>query len=337
MVFSAGRFIGIVLCEIKGDDEMKKQSENKDSALPAAVANANRRTFVKLGVAGTTAAITVPNAFAASEKKVDVWVLHGTDNRKLMKKAMSIIKENGWFGKDVKTVALKVNAAWARKPEEGANTHPELVDEFIVAAKKGGVQEVLIPEFPCSNAKIAFKRSGILAVAKSNKCKMIDLKRNKKSFRAVEIPNGKKLKKEKVAREFLDADAVVNMPVAKHHGGAIVTCGMKNWMGAVSGRRNWHKVDLHQCIADFATFMKPTWTIVDATRCIMDKGPQGPAKVLKKPHLVILSKDQVAADSYASSIFQKSPYKIKYLKYAEKMGLGVVDHSKMNIHKIEVS
>jgi len=314
----------------------QKDLKNESTSTPLSL-NANRRKFVKLGVAGTTVAITAPTTFAADEKKVDVWVLHGKDNQKLMQKAMSIIKQNGWLGKDVKTVALKVNAGWARTPEEGANTHPELVDGFISAAKKGGVQQVLIPEFPCNNGKIAFKRSGILPVAKSHKCKMIDLKRNKKSFREVAIPNGKKLKKEKVAKEFLDADAIVNMPVAKHHGGAIVTCGMKNWMGAVEGRRKWHKIDLHQCIADFATFMKPTWTIVDATRCIMDKGPQGPAKVLKTPHLLIISKDQVAADSYASSIFQKSPYKIKYLKYAEEMGIGVVDKNKMNIHKIEVS
>ena len=116
----------------------------------------------------------------------------------------------------------------------------------------------------------------------------------------------------------------------------MITMAMKNWMGAIKDRRYWHRTDLHQCIADFSTFMKPAWTIIDATRCIMDSGPQGPAKVLKVPNLLILSKDQVAADAYASSIFHDSPYAVKYLKLAEEMGIGVVDQARMNIHKIEV-
>lgn len=299
--------------------------------------NTTRRGFVKMGAVGTTVALTASTASAEENEKTDVWVLHGTDNRKLMQKAMNIIQENGWFGKDAKTVALKVNAAWARTPEEGANTHPDLMDVFIEGAKKGGVKTILIPEHPCNNAKIAFDRSGLESVAKAHKCKMIDLKTKQKSFREVQIPDGKKLKSAEVASEFLDADAVVNMPVAKHHKGATLSIAMKNWMGAIKDRRHWHRTDLHQCIADFSTFMKPTWTIVDATRCMMDSGPQGPAKELKVPNLLIVSKDQVAADAYASSIFHDSPYEIKYLKYAEEMGIGTVDQAKMNLHKIEVT
>ena len=300
----------------------------------------SRRAFMKAGAAGTAVAVTVGASrgeTAAEIPKTDVWVLHGTDNRKLMTKALEIIKQNGGFGKDVKTMALKVNAAWARTPEQGANTHPELVDVFLETVRKSGIKKIHIPEHPCNNAKVSFDRSGLEKAAKSNRCKMIDLKSEGKSFRTVEIPNGKKLKSAEVAGEFLDADAVVNMPVAKHHGGATLSIAMKNWMGAVKDRGYWHRTDLHQCIADFATFMKPVWTIVDATRCIMDHGPQGPAEVLKTPNLLIVSKDQVAADAYASSLFHDSPHAVKYLTYAEQMGIGVVDRNKMNIHTIEVS
>ena len=298
-----------------------------------------RRGFVKMGAIGASAAVatTASRSAAAERAQPDVWVLHGPDNRKLMQKAMNIIKENGWFGDSVKTLALKVNAGWARTPEEGANTHPDLVDVFIDGAKKGGVQKIVLPENPCNNAKIAFERSGIAAVAKSHKCKMIDLKTSTKDFREVQIPGGKNLKNAQVAEAYLDADAVVNMPVAKHHSGATLSIAMKNWMGAIQDRRWWHRNDLHQCIADFSTFIKPAWTIVDATRCMMDSGPQGPAKELKIPNLLILSKDQVAADAYASTIFHDSPYAVKYLVYAEQMGIGVVALDRMNLHKIEVA
>jgi uncharacterized protein (DUF362 family) len=37
---------------------------------------------------------------------------------------------------------------------------------------------------------------------------------------------------------------------------------MKNLMGIVWDRGYWHRNDLHQCIADFATFRKPDLNIV---------------------------------------------------------------------------
>ncbi|MDF7805935.1 DUF362 domain-containing protein [Pontiellaceae bacterium B12219] len=307
--------------------------------LPLCPESSTRRGFVKMGTAGTTLAMaaSATEVLAAENSGPDVWMLHGSDPRKLMQKALDIIQENGGFGPDAKTLALKVNAAWGRTPEEGANTHPDLVDVFIEGVKKGGIKTVVVPENPCSNAKISFDRSGIERVVKSHKCKMIDLKRKDKSFREVQIPKGKNLKSAEVAGEFLDADVVVNMPVAKHHKGSTLSMAMKNWMGIVKDRRFWHQNDLPQCIADFSSFFQATWTIIDATRCMMDSGPQGPAKELKHPDLLIISRDQVAADSVASAIFHDSPYDITYLKYAEEMGIGVVDQSRMNIHKIEVS
>lgn len=296
---------------------------------------ASRRTFVKTTAAGA-ALVAAPGAHAVTSEKVDVWILHSKDNRRLMEKAMAIVMENGGFGSQVKNLTLKVNAAWGREPDVGANTHPVLVDVFLEKAKAGGVKKITIPEHPCSAAKIAFDRSGIEKIAKKHKCKMIDLKKVQKSYRKVDIPDGRKLNEAEVANEYLDTDAVVNIPVAKHHSGATVSAAMKNWMGIVKDRRHWHRTDLHQCIADFSTFIQPAWTIVDATRVMMDHGPQGPAENLKKPHLLILSKDQVAADVCVMDIFEHDPMDIKYLKYAGEMGIGVVDKNKMNIHNIEV-
>ena len=141
----------------------------------------------------------------------------------------------------------------------------------------------------------------------------------------------------KVAAEFLEADAIVNIPVAKHHSAAKLTMAMKNWMGSVEDRGYWHRNGLHQCIADFSTFIKPTWTIIDATRIMMDSGPQGPAKKVKKPDLLIVSRDQVAADAYTSQLFHPSVDEIKYLRIARDMKIGQTDISRMNVRKVEVA
>ena len=300
-----------------------------------------RREFIRMGVAGAGSILLSDTlAFAADQKggrKTDVWVLHGKNKKDLMNACLKVIAENGGFGKKVKKLTLKVNAAWWRTPEQGANTHPELVEAFLRGCKDQGIKELVIPENPCDAAKNTFPRSGLLAVAKANGVPMIDLRSDKKLFKEVEIPKGKRLKKALVGKHFLETDALVNMPVAKHHSGADLTMAMKNWLGAVRDRGYWHRNNLHQCIADFSSFIKPAWAIVDATRIMLDRGPKGPSKNMKEPNLLIVSKDQVAADAYTSTLFPgRGPDKIKYLTIAGQMKLGTVDLAKIAVHKIEV-
>jgi uncharacterized protein (DUF362 family) len=295
-----------------------------------------RRDFVKIGTLGSAALAAAPSALpAADQPKTEVWVFKGADNRALMEKCMDTIFAHGGFGPNVKKVALKVNAAWERTPEQAANTHPELVDVFLEKALASGVS-VVMPEHPCHRAEKSFSASGLQAVADKHHVKMIDLKNNPKAFSAVEIPHGKILKTERVAREFLEADAIVNIPVAKHHSGGKLTLCMKNWMGAVEGRKTWHQKGLHQCIADFSTFIKPAWSIVDATACMTSNGPQGPSEDMIYPQQIILSKDQVAADTVAALLFHDDPCgAVNYLAIARDMGIGETDISNMNIHRIE--
>ncbi len=306
----------------------------------------SRRDFVRIGViGGTAAAVAATLPVRADEKaaapatpaapvggaKTDVWVFTGKNKKALAAAALQVIAKNGGFGQGITRMALKVNAGWARTPEQGANTHPELVDAFLEGAKKAGIKEIVLPELACAPAADSFKMSGIGAAAEKHGAKMIDLAKNRAEFVPVEIPNGKKLTKAKVPKDFLDPKTViVNMPVAKHHGGAQLSIAMKNWMGSVIDRGFWHNNNLHQCIADFASFMKPSWTIIDATRIMTAKGPQGPGP-MKEPNQIIVSKDQVAADAVASTLFVDSPAKIGYLKIAGESGIGVSDLDKINI------
>jgi uncharacterized protein (DUF362 family) len=294
-----------------------------------------RRDFIKGGVAaGVVLAVSDLSVIAAEAgASAEVWVIHGKNKVALMKKAVEIIKANGGFGTNVKNMTLKVNAGWDRTPEEGANTHPELVGEFLRSAKADGIK-VVLPEHSCDNAKASFVKSGIYAAAKANGFEMIDLGSDRKSYKDVEIPGGKTLKKDRVSEYFISTDCVVNMPVAKNHGGATLSMAMKNWMGVIDDRRYWHNNNLHQCIADFCTFMKPSWTIIDATRTMMDKGPKGPG-TLKYPDLLIVSRDQVAADAYAATLFFDSPDKVKYIKIAGEMGIGAADLNRIKVNKLE--
>ena len=292
-----------------------------------------RRTFLKAGATAAMAAAVVP--VQAAEPVSTVVVVHGEDIPKMI--AAGIAKMGGWekFVKPGAKVALKPNLAWKSTPEQGGNTHPAIVREVVLAAEAAKAKQVLIPENTCQPEKETFPTSGILEALKGTKAKLYRPKRA--DYVEVDIPKGKICRKAKVSRDLIEADCLINMPVAKHHGGATLTISMKNWMGAVDNntRRSWHRDGLHQCIADFSTYLKPHLVIVDATRIMLDHGPQGPGK-LAHPHEIIFSTDPAAADAYAASLFNKTPEDVPHIKLAGELGVGCTDLAKIKIERVEV-
>lgn len=292
-----------------------------------------RRTFLKAGATAAMAAAVVP--VQAAEPVSTVVVVHGEDIPKMI--AAGIAKMGGWekFVKPGTKVALKPNLAWKSTPEQGGNTHPAIVREVVLAAEAAKAKQVLIPENTCQPEKETFPTSGILEALKGTKAKLYRPKRA--DYVEVDVPKGKICRKAKVSRDLIEADCLINMPVAKHHGGATLTISMKNWMGAVDNntRRSWHRDGLHQCIADFSTYLKPHLVIVDATRIMLDHGPQGPGK-LAHPHEIIFSTDPAAADAYAASLFNKTPEDVPHIKLAGELGVGCIDLAKIKIERVEV-
>ena len=121
-----------------------------------------------------------------------------------------------------------------------------------------------------------------------------------------------------------------------------MSIAMKNLMGIVWDRGYFHANDLHQCIADCATFnKKPALNIVDAYRAMKSNGPQGKSEsdaVMMKSLLV--SRDFVAVDTAAVKLFsQVNPTRmsdVRYVALAEKLNVGTQNLEKLNIKKIKL-
>ena len=296
-----------------------------------------RRQFIARAFAGAAGIICLPKVIRAqtiiSSPAIKLCVVHGKNIAQML--ATGIAKMGGWKSL-VKTngrVVLKVNAAWASLPENGGNTSPVLVEEAILQCRAAGAGEVLLPEKSCSPTKEAFGRSGIAEAAARAGGKLYAP--TDRQFRKIAVPQGISLKEAEVVGDVLDADCLINMPVAKNHSAAGVTVSMKNWMGSVNDRGFWHRNNLHQCIADFSTALKPKLIIVDATRILLTNGPQGPGK-MAYPGQLIFGTDPVAADAYAATLFEKQPFSIGYIKKAHDMGVGCGDLSRVNIEHITV-
>jgi uncharacterized protein (DUF362 family) len=143
-------------------------------------------------------------------------------------------------------------------------------------------------------------------------------------FRTMRL-RGELLDEWPVYRPLVDADKVINVPVAKHHNLAKFTAGMKNWYGVLGGRRNRLHQSIDLSIADLATFLQPTLTVIDATRVLLRNGPQGGNIAdAKDMHTVIASVDQVAADAYACQLIGVAREDIAYLKMGHERGLGTM-------------
>ena len=295
----------------------------------------SRRQFMTGLAATAVSSVCLPRmawAVSGSGSTSTIYVVHGVDPGGML--AAGIARLGGWgsFVKPRQNVVLKLNAAWASLPEQGGNTSPALVECCIQECLRSGAAAVVVPEKSCSSAKDAFERSGIGAAVKRSGGRMYSPERHQ--FQRVTIPRGVNLKEADVVRDVLEAPCLINMPVAKSHGGATLTLSMKNWMGSVSDRGYWHAHNLHQCIADFSTFIKPSLIIVDALRIMTTNGPQGPGK-LAYPNQLIFGTDPVAVDAYAATLFGKQPFDVPHIKLAHDMGVGCGDLQQVRTVHVE--
>ena len=134
---------------------------------------------------------------------------------------------------------------------------------------------------------------------------------------------------------LVDADKVINVPVAKHHNLAKFTAAMKNWYGVLGGRRNRLHQNIDTSIADLATFMRPSLTVIDATRVLVRNGPQGgnidDTRVM---NTVIATADQVAADSYGCTLIGQHRDNLPYLKMANDRGIGTMFWENLRVKEV---
>jgi uncharacterized protein (DUF362 family) len=110
---------------------------------------------------------------------------------------------------------------------------------------------------------------------------------------------------------------------------------MKNWYGVLGGRRNRLHQNIDTSIADLATFMRPTLTIVDATRVLMRNGPQGGnLDDARQADTLIASIDQVAADAWGCQLIGQKRENLGYLKMAQERGIGTMQYESLRMKEI---
>ncbi len=245
------------------------------------------------------------------------------DPATLVKRAIEALGGMKRFVSRGDIVAIKPNIGWDRMPVHAANTNPLVVAAVVQLALDAGAKQVIVTDASCNEANRCFQRSGIWRAAHAVGATVILPAAHR--FRELRM-RGDVLDLWPIYTPLVNADKVINIPVAKHHNLSRYTGAMKNWYGLLGGRRNRLHQNIDVSIADLATFMRPSLTVLDATRVLLRNGPQGGnIDDAKDLHQVIASLDQVAADSYGATLIGEKPENVLYLKMGHERGLGNMD------------
>jgi uncharacterized protein (DUF362 family) len=267
---------------------------------------------------------------AADPQLPHLTVVQGGEPRELVQRALEDLGGIRRFVSRQDVVVLKPNIAWDRTPEQAANTNPEVVAEVVRQCWQAGAKRVIVTDVSCNEPRRCFQRSGIQAAARAEGAEVV--LPDPELFREVDL-GGVVLKSWSIFTPFLEADKIINLPIAKHHELTGVTLGMKNWYGILGGQRNRLHQQIHQSLADLASFMLPTVTLLDGYRILLRNGPTGgnPEDVALKKTMVA-GTDPVALDAWvAKAWWNLDPEHLPYLQMAANRGLGTVDFESLPV------
>jgi uncharacterized protein (DUF362 family) len=219
-------------------------------------------------------------------------------------------------------VLIKPNAGWDRQPEQAANTNPQVVGELVRQCMATGAAKVIVTDHPVNDPERCFARSGIAdAVRQAGGTVVLP---SQSRFFIVKIEG--KLGRWPVLEPFITATKIINVPCAKHHSLTRATLGMKNWYGILGGRRNQLHQRINDSVVELALLMRPTLTVMDATRLLMRNGPTGGSLAdVKAGDTVAVSLDPVAVDAWAVTQLEADPSALTWLRLGQEKGLGKMD------------
>ena len=224
-----------------------------------------------------------------------------------------LIKPNLVMGADKKMI-----------PPFGKVTTASAIENLIQALVDHNCQKITIGEGTIlnkefgSNTTSAMKFSGIDRIGKKYGVKLEDFESS--TYKKIKI-NGTVFK---IAASAMDTDFLINVPVLKTHGQAIVSLGMKNLKGCLkfSSKKRAHKHGhLFELIAELNKHIKSDLIIIDGTYA-MDRGPtMGTAHPL---NLIIAGTDILETDMVGAAVLGKDPKEISHIQsYCKLTGQSV--------------
>jgi uncharacterized protein (DUF362 family) len=304
-----------------------------------------RRAFLVRSATAAGVLALRPDQLLAQEKPADMAIARWTGTPpadpqikdlavRLTEKAIEALGGMRRFVSRGSVVWVKPNIGWDRKPEQAANTNPDVVATLVRLCFEAGAKTVKVGDNPCDVAQKTYEASGIAAAAKGLGAKVVFLDPTR--FKETTI-HGERVKTIPVYPEIVEADLVINVPIVKHHVLAGSTLCMKNYMGVIDKRTTFHQA-LPPCIADLTRFMKPRLCVLDAIRILKTHGPKGGKLEDVETKLTLAAGvDIVALDAWGAEIMGKKPVDVGSIVRGQEYGLGRIDYRALALRELAVS
>lgn len=277
-----------------------------------------------------------PHPTATTSPLPDLVVAHGTGPMAMAQRAMAalggmerFVPKDGW-------VIVKPNICNAYHGYEYASTtNPWLVGAVVKMCFAAGAKKVQVMDSPFGGtAANAYVTSGIAEQVGQAGGEMVDMPNF--MFSPVKVKDAPDRKPFMIYEDVFKADLVINLPIAKTHGLAKLTLGMKNLMGLILDRQSVH-LSMPKRLTDLNRTIRPGLIIMDAIRILTANGPTGGNLAdVKQLDTILATTDVVAADSYAAGFFGLKATDLDYVVEAVNEGLGNADLNSLKIEELTV-
>lgn len=249
--------------------------------------------------------------------KNQIVMIHGTDFIQMTMKLLEEIHLEQIIGEHSKRVALKPNLLHVDRAENGAVTHPELVEGVLRYLREHQFFNVCVMEGAWVGARTsqAVEASGIADVCRKYEVPFIDLQKDS-SYSCDAC--GMELK---LCSEVAKTDFMINLPVLKGHCQTRITCAMKNMKGVIpnSEKRRYHTLGLHKPIAHLNTVLPPQLVLVDNICGDLNFEEGGNPVVMNR---IFACLDPVLCDAYVCECIGYSVDEVPYVRIAAELGAG---------------
>jgi uncharacterized protein (DUF362 family) len=247
--------------------------------------------------------------------------------RNLILKATDPIGGLKHYIKPGDTVLIKPNVAFDRSPNLGATSNPIIIEQLIrLVMEDCKASEVRVADNPIESAPDCFRKSGVGPAAGKAGARVYLPDDN--AFQTLNTPGASLIEEWTFfARPFIGVDKVIGLSLVKDHNLCNASMGIKNWYGLLGGARSQFHQDIHGIISDLSMMIKPTMTIIDGTKVMMENGPTGgdPSNVVPG-NVVLAGLDPVAVDTWCfeHSLKRGTDYP-EYLYKSVEKGSGSMD------------
>lgn len=259
-------------------------------------------------------------------RKNEIFMIHGTDYLSMTKQLLEEADLAAHIPSKNSRIGIKPNLVSPSEACHGATTHPEIAAGIIEYLQEHGFTQIIMLE----GSWVGDKTEDSIVVCG------YDRLTNQYGVPFVDMQKDASVNVDCADMELslcstpMGLDFLINVPVMKGHCQTKITCALKNLKGLIPNKekRHFHAMGLHKPIAHLNVGIHQDFIVVDNICGDWDFEDGGNPVEMNR---IMAAVDPVLVDSYVCDLMGYTKEEVPYICYAEELGVGSGDLSRMSI------